>query len=87
MTLDLGGGVGGMVTPEGTSNGTPRAVREAINHLPDCQRVVMQLHRFQRLPFEKIAEMLATTPEAVRACASLAYEGLRKELRTYLRRD
>jgi len=61
------------------------AVRAAIKRLPESQRVVVHLHRYEELTFEQIAEVLGTTPGAVRVRASRAYERLREELRTFLR--
>jgi len=55
-------------------------VREAIDRLPESQRVVVQLHRFEGLTFPEIAEILGTTALAVRARAFRAYETLRAEL-------
>jgi RNA polymerase sigma-70 factor (ECF subfamily) len=55
-------------------------VRQAIDHLPESQRVVVQLHRFEGLTFAQIAEILGTTALAVRARAFRAYESLRAEL-------
>jgi RNA polymerase sigma-70 factor (ECF subfamily) len=61
------------------------AVRAAIKRLPESQRVVVHLHRYEELTFEQIAEVLGTTPGAVRVRASRAYERLREELRAFLR--
>jgi RNA polymerase sigma factor (sigma-70 family) len=55
-------------------------VRQAIDRLPESQRVVVQLHRFEGLTFAQIAEVLGTTALAVRARAFRAYETLRVEL-------
>ena len=55
-------------------------VRQAIDQLPESQRVVVQLHRFEELTFAQIAEVLGTTALAVRARAFRAYETLRLEL-------
>jgi RNA polymerase sigma factor (sigma-70 family) len=68
-----------------TSNRT-EAVRAAIKRLPESQRVVVHLHRYEELTFEQIAEVLGTTPGAVRVRASRAYERLREELRPHITR-
>jgi RNA polymerase sigma-70 factor (ECF subfamily) len=60
------------------------AVRAAIKSLPESQRVVVHLHRYEELTFEQIAEVLGTTPGAVRVRASRAYERLRDLLRPFL---
>jgi len=63
------------------------AVRAAIKRLPESQRVVVHLHRYEELTFEQIAEVLGTTPGAVRVRASRAYERLREELRPHITRS
>jgi RNA polymerase sigma-70 factor (ECF subfamily) len=65
--------------------GKAEAVRAAIKRLPESQRVVVHLHRYEELTFEQIADVLGTTPGAVRVRASRAYERLREELRAFLR--
>ena len=62
------------------------AVREAVKHLPESQRVVLHLHCHDELSYEQIGEVLGTTPGAVRVRASRAYERLRRELTSRLRR-
>ena len=61
-------------------------MRAAIKRLPESQRVVVHLHRYEELTFEQIAQVLGTTPGAVRVRASRAYERLREELRAYITR-
>lgn len=56
------------------------AVRDAIARLPESQRVVLHLHRYEEMTFEQIAAVLSTTPGAVRVRASRAYDTLRNEL-------
>jgi RNA polymerase sigma-70 factor, ECF subfamily len=56
------------------------AVRVALARLPESQRAVLHLHRYEGLTFEQIADVLGTTPGAVRVRASRAYERLRQEL-------
>jgi RNA polymerase sigma factor (sigma-70 family) len=57
------------------------AVRAAVDRLPESQRTVLHLHLHEELTFEQIAQVLGTTPGAVRVRASRAYERLRKGLR------
>lgn len=64
----------------GGQNDRAERVREAIDRLPESQRVVIQLHRFEGFTFEQIAEILGTTALAVRARAFRAYERLRHDL-------
>jgi RNA polymerase sigma-70 factor (ECF subfamily) len=60
------------------------AVRAAIAGLPESQRAVLHLHLHEALTFEEIAQVLGTSPGAVRVRASRAYERLRKSLRSVL---
>ncbi|MEP6652033.1 MAG: sigma-70 family RNA polymerase sigma factor [Myxococcales bacterium] len=62
------------------------AARAAIERLPESQRAVIHLHCQEELTFEQIAEVLGTTPGAVRVRASRAYERLRRDLRAYIKR-
>jgi RNA polymerase sigma factor (sigma-70 family) len=58
-----------------------RAVLAALEKLPESQRVVIQLHRFEGMKFAEIAEVLGTTAMAVKLRAFRGYEQLREELR------
>jgi len=60
------------------------AVRAALQRLPESQRTVVHLHRYEGLTFEQIAEVLGTTSGAVRVRACRAYERLRLELGPWL---
>ncbi len=55
-------------------------VRQAIGRLPESQRVIVHLHRYEGLKLAEIAPIVGTTPLAVRARAFRAYERLRVEL-------
>lgn len=61
-------------------------VREAVDALPEGQRIVVLLHRFDGLTFGEIAEVVSEaegkpiSEGAVRVRAFRAYEVLRKEL-------
>ena len=58
-----------------------KAVLRALAKLPESQRVVIQLHRFEGMKFAEIAEVLGTTALAVKLRAFRGYEQLREELR------
>lgn len=55
-------------------------VRAALDGLPESQRVVLQLHRYEELTFAQIARVLGTSEGAVRVRACRAYETLRQLL-------
>jgi RNA polymerase sigma factor (sigma-70 family) len=55
-------------------------VGAALARLPESQRVVVHLHRFEGLTFGEIARILDTTEGAVRIRAFRAYEKLRQDL-------
>jgi RNA polymerase sigma-70 factor (ECF subfamily) len=56
------------------------AVCKAIDDLPDSQRDVVKLHRFDGLTFREIANKLDVSEAAVKLRASRAYGKLRKTL-------
>jgi RNA polymerase sigma-70 factor (ECF subfamily) len=61
------------------------AVRAALDRLPESQRTVIHLHRYEGMTFAEIAQVLGTTPGAVKLRAFRGYERLRKELEEVLR--
>jgi RNA polymerase sigma-70 factor (ECF subfamily) len=56
------------------------AVRAALARLPESQRAVIHLHRYEGLTFPEIAQVLGTTAGAVKLRAFRGYETLRKQL-------
>jgi RNA polymerase sigma-70 factor (ECF subfamily) len=56
------------------------AVSDAINSLPESQRVILHLHRVEGMTFAEIARVLDTTEGAVKLRAFRAYGRLRKLL-------
>jgi RNA polymerase sigma-70 factor (ECF subfamily) len=56
------------------------AVRNALAALPETQREVIELHRFEQLSFPEIAEMLGQGVEAVKSRAFRGYKALRAML-------
>ncbi len=56
------------------------AVRAALERLPESQRTVIHLHRYEGMTFAEIAQVLGTTPGAVKLRAFRGYEKLRQEL-------
>ncbi len=56
-------------------------VREAVDQLPETQRVVVHLNRFEGMTFVEIAQVLGTSEGAVKLRAFRAYETLRRLLR------
>jgi RNA polymerase sigma-70 factor (ECF subfamily) len=56
------------------------AVRAALERLPESQRAVLYLHRYEEMTFAEIAQALHTTEGAVKLRAFRAYERLRQEL-------
>jgi len=55
-------------------------VRAALARLPESQRAVIHLHRYEGMTFPEIAKVLGTTAGAVKLRAFRGYETLRKEL-------
>ena len=60
------------------------AVRAALEALPESQRVVIHLHRYEEMTFPEIAEVLGTTAGAVKLRAFRGYETLRRQLKGLL---
>ena len=61
---------------------TADAVRRAVDSLPESQRVVIHLNRFEGMTFAEIARVLGTTEGAVKLRAFRAYGALRQRLAT-----
>ena len=55
-------------------------LRAALDALPESQRVVIHLHRYEEMTFAQIAGVLSTSEVAVRGRAFRAYAQLRKQL-------
>jgi RNA polymerase sigma-70 factor (ECF subfamily) len=60
------------------------AVRAALEALPDSQRTVIHLHRYEGMTFAEIARVLGTTAGAVKLRAFRGYETLREQLKELL---
>jgi RNA polymerase sigma-70 factor (ECF subfamily) len=70
---------------DGTIDGdTAEAVRRAVDGLPESQRVVIHLNRFEEMTFAEIAKVLGTTEGAVKLRAFRAYGALRQVLQPML---
>jgi RNA polymerase sigma-70 factor (ECF subfamily) len=54
-----------------------RMVRKALAQLPEGQREVVELHRFEEFSFPEIAEVLGEGVEAVKSRAFRGYKALR----------
>ncbi len=59
---------------------TATQVRDALSELPESQKVIVHLHRYEDMTFVEIARVLGTTEGAVKLRAFRAYERLRKQL-------
>ena len=60
--------------------GRAASVREALEALPESQRTVVHLHRYEGMTFGEIAAALGTTEAAVKLRAFRAYQRLRVAL-------
>ena len=60
---------GSAATPEEEARGRAleRSVRSLLERLPDKQRAAFVLARFERMPYEEIADVLATTVPSVKS--------------------
>jgi RNA polymerase sigma factor (sigma-70 family) len=75
--------------PEVGSAGGERAesVRAALEALPESQRLIIHLHRYESLTFAEIGRVLGATEGAVKLRAFRAYERLRKQLAPLVARE
>lgn len=55
-------------------------VAAALNSLPEMHRTILQLHRYEGMTYGEIAEVLGSTPGAIRQHAFRAYATLRRQL-------
>lgn len=62
------------------SQGYQRAVRRAVSNLPERQRLVVMLHKYEGLGCIDIAERMSCTHQAVRSMLVRAYATLRRQL-------
>jgi RNA polymerase sigma factor (sigma-70 family) len=63
--------------PEETDARRVSLVHAALESLPESQRVVIHLHRYEQMTFAEIADVLGTTEGAVKLRAFRAYQRLR----------
>lgn len=61
------------------------AIQQAIDQLPEPQRLAIILRRYEELPYEEIATVLETTVPAVKSLLFRARGQLRESLSAYLR--
>jgi RNA polymerase sigma-70 factor, ECF subfamily len=59
---------------------TERIVQEAINSLPDQQRIALLLHRYEELSYEEIARIMGVTVASVDSRLHRAKQALAKKL-------
>jgi RNA polymerase sigma factor (sigma-70 family) len=59
-------------------------IQDAINKLPEVQRLAIVLRRYEELPYEEIAKIIGTTVPAVKSILFRARAELRERLAKYL---
>ena len=60
------------------------AIQDAINRLPESQRMAIILRRYEEMPYEEIAKVMGTTVPAVKSILFRARAELRERLAKYL---
>jgi len=60
------------------------AIQDAINRLPESQRMAIILRRYEEMPYEEIAKVMGTTIPAVKSILFRARAELRERLARYL---
>jgi RNA polymerase sigma-70 factor (ECF subfamily) len=63
-----------------------RALAAAVEELPERQRAVVVMHRYQEMTYEQIAETLDSTPQAVKSMLFRAHAALRAKLTAHIER-
>ena len=61
-----------------------KAIQQAIDSLPEIQRLAIILRRYEGMPYEEIAEVLKTSVPAVKSILFRARTELREKLKKYL---
>ncbi|MGH9430486.1 MAG: RNA polymerase sigma factor [Terriglobia bacterium] len=61
-----------------------RLIREAVENLPENQRVAVILHKYQDVDYRQIAKVLSVSEGAVKSLLFRAYENLRRRLEPYM---
>jgi len=62
-----------------------RAIRQAVESLPENQRAAVILHKYQEVDYRQIAHILEVSESAVKSLLFRAYENLRVRLEPLLR--
>src|SRR5579863_901908 len=62
-----------------------RAIRQAVESLPDNQRAAVILHKYQEVDYRQIATILEVSESAVKSLLFRAYETLRARLEPLLK--
>jgi RNA polymerase sigma-70 factor (ECF subfamily) len=80
---------GAATTPDAGMNRADlrRAVKEAVDSLPENQRVAVILARYEELSYEEIAEAMQVSLEAVKSLLFRAKENLKTRLAKYVGPD
>lgn len=61
-----------------------KLIRQAVEALPEKQRLAVLLHKYQDMDYEQIAEILGCSQSALKSLLFRAYETLRVKLRPLL---
>jgi RNA polymerase sigma-70 factor, ECF subfamily len=61
------------------------AVRQAVDKLPEAQKIAIVLHRYEHLNYDQVAQVLECSTMAVKSLLSRARMNLRESLSRYLR--
>ncbi len=64
-----------------------RLIREAVEQLPENQRLAVILHKYQEIDYRQIAKVLGVSESAVKSLLFRAYETLRTRLEPLLEGD
>ena len=74
-----------MPTSQVAKNEMQMMVRQALDSLPDRQKMALNLHKFEGMSYADIGEAMEMTPAAVKSLLSRARENLKVKLEKYVR--
>ncbi|HYU47598.1 MAG TPA: sigma-70 family RNA polymerase sigma factor [Terriglobales bacterium] len=60
------------------------AIRSKVNALPERQRMAVIMHKYQRMDYRQIAEVLKLSESATKSLLFRAYETLREQLKEFV---
>jgi RNA polymerase sigma-70 factor (ECF subfamily) len=64
-----------------------QAIRQAVEALPEKQRVAVLLHKYQNMEYVEISRVLGCSESALKSLLFRAYETLRQRLKSFVKAE